>query len=190
MPPLIGLYSPAPQSGKTTLAEALARCGFARLRFAAPLKAALRAILAEAGEDPATIERMIEGDLKQAPAEALAGETPRWAMQTLGTEWGRRLIGENLWVDLLIRRAAKLRAIGQPVVCDDMRFPNEAEAIRAAGGVLIRIERPGAAAPNGHASEGALEGFRFDLRLRNDAASAEGFARDALYILEPMVEAA
>jgi hypothetical protein len=43
---------------------------------------------------------------------------------------------------------------GQPVVCDDCRFPNEADTIRAAGGYIVRVERPGAGkGAAGHSSE-------------------------------------
>ena len=34
-------------------------------------------------------EAHIEGALKEVPCELLGGKTPRYAMQTLGTEWGR-----------------------------------------------------------------------------------------------------
>jgi hypothetical protein len=69
-------------SGKSTLADILAcEHGFTVVKFAGPLKAMLRAL----GLD----EREIEGDLKEQPCQLLAGHTPRRAMQTLGTEWGR-----------------------------------------------------------------------------------------------------
>jgi hypothetical protein len=183
LPPLIGLYSPAPQSGKTTIAEALVARGWQRVRFAGPLKAMLATMLAEVGEDRETISRMIEGDLKELAADALAGETPRWAMQTLGTEWGRKLIHPDIWVRLFLRRAVQLRRQGYPVVCDDLRFCNEAAAIRAAGGRLVRIERPGSGWKDGHASEGALEGETFAIRLRNDQPSAAAFAAAAMPML-------
>lgn len=183
LPPMIGLYSPAPQSGKTTIAEALVARGWQRVRFAGPLKAMLATMLAEVGEDRETVTRMIEGDLKELAADALGGETPHWAMQTLGTEWGRKLIHPDIWVRLFLRRAVQLRRQGYPVVCDDLRFANEAAAIRAAGGALVRIERPGVGGSAGHASEGALEGETFAVRLRNDHPSAGAFIAAALPML-------
>src|SRR5438552_1596949 len=80
----------------------------------------------------------IEGHLKEKPSELLCGKTPRWAMQSIGTEWGRNLIGGEIWVN------AWKRAIeGYPlVVVDDVRFPNEAQAIKDAGGLLLRVIRP------------------------------------------------
>ena len=86
MAPLIGLYSPAPGSGKSTLAAAMFGHGWRVVKFAAPLKAMVAALLSKAGESTDVIERALEGDLKAQPMEALAGRSPRYTMQTLGTE--------------------------------------------------------------------------------------------------------
>jgi hypothetical protein len=66
--------------------------------------------------------------------------TPRHALQTLGTNWGRKLY-QNVWVDLGIRRA---KEAGGLIVFSDCRFLNEARAIREAGGQVWRVVRPGA----------------------------------------------
>jgi hypothetical protein len=71
-----------------------------------------------------------------------------------------------------------------------MRFPNEAEAIRDAGGVLVRITRPGVASPVRHASEGGLDGWRFDLDLVNDACSPIAFVLQASAAIARMGRAA
>lgn len=175
MAPLIGLYSPAPACGKSTLANGMAVFGWRTVKFAAPLKAMLTALLREVGESEAVIQQAIEGSLKNTPLFALAGATPRHAMQTLGTQWGRDQISDDLWVRLFVLRVERLRASGVPVICDDMRFPNEAETIRSMGGKIVRIERPGFADTSGHASEGALEGIEFDLVVNNDARCATSF---------------
>lgn len=166
--PLVALYSPAPGSGKSTAAEGLEIRGWRLVKFAAPLKAMLAALLREGGEDAPTIQRMLEGDLKEVPAGALGGKTPRHAMQTLGTEWGRAHIGQNFWTHLALYRADTLRASGFPVVIDDCRFPNEAEAVRQAGGLVVEVRRASAARVGTHASEGSLDGFAFDLAICND----------------------
>lgn len=67
--------------------------------------------------------------------------TPRYALQTLGTEWGRRCYA-NVWADLGIRRA--LASSAEIVAITDCRFVNEARAVRAAGGEVWSIVRPGA----------------------------------------------
>jgi len=131
-------------AGKSTAALHLVeRHGFQRMRFAGPLKAMLAALGLSAEE--------IDGSLKETPCELLCGQTPRRAMQTIGTEWGRDIIGPDLWI-----RAwkASLPATGR-IVVDDCRFPNEAAAIKAEGGRIVRIDRPGAGtAAAGHVSEG------------------------------------
>jgi hypothetical protein len=130
-------------AGKSTAAAHLTQHrGFTRVRFAGPLKAMMAAL--------GLSEREVDGDLKETPCELLCGRTPRQAMQWLGTEFGRNLIGPDIWI-----RAwqAALPATGN-VVVDDCRFPNERDAVRAAGGILVRIERPGAGAgAAGHSSE-------------------------------------
>lgn len=89
--------------------------------------------------------------------------TTREALQRLGTEWGRECY-PNTWVDLAIRTAKTLLRGGpieysqqyglitldasprttSGVAIPDVRFRNELTAIRAAGGKVIRVFRPGA----------------------------------------------
>lgn len=147
---IIGLCGVA-GSGKTTIANYLVEHhGFVRLPFAGPLKAMAVAF----GLGP----RELAGDLKEAPSDLLCGRTPRQFMQLLGTEFGRELIGEDVWVRAWERALGDLANDGfRPlrVVADDMRFPNEAAAIRSRGGVVMHLVREGAgsASGGGHASE-------------------------------------
>lgn len=132
-------------AGKTTAAKHLVAChGFRRVRFAEALKAMLSAL--------GLTEAQIDGSEKETPCELLGGKTPRWAMQTIGTEWGRRLIADDLWIRAWQAAVARVPA-GVPVVVDDCRFPNEAEAVKAAGGYIVRIERTGAGTASVHESE-------------------------------------
>lgn len=142
---IIGLTGYA-GSGKSTAARHLVeRHGFTLVKFAGPLKSMMRAL--------GLGEREIEGDLKEVPHRLLGGRTPRHAMQTLGTEWGRNLIHSNLWVNAAMASAHAVLDQGGRVVFDDVRFPNEVEAVRAAGGMIFEIWRPGIARASGHASE-------------------------------------
>jgi hypothetical protein len=133
-------------AGKSTAAAHLVKHrGFERVRFAGPLKAMMLAL-------GCTTEQ-VDGSEKETPCDLLGGKTPRHAMQTLGTEWGRDLIASDLWIRAWNAALAKVPA-GVPVVVDDCRFPNEADAVNAAGGILVRIERPGAGATGyQHSSE-------------------------------------
>lgn len=132
-------------AGKSTAAMHLVnRHGFHRVRFAGPLKAMMAALGLSAAE--------IDGTLKEQPCELLGGKTPRWAMQTIGTEWGRELIAQDLWIRAWRAAVDRLPADAN-IVVDDCRFPNEADAVRAIGGWLVRIERPGTDAVSAHQSE-------------------------------------
>lgn len=77
--------------------------------------------------------------------------TPRYALQKLGTEWGRSC-WPNTWVSMVIREAEELD--GASMVIPDVRFRNEIDAIYAAGGKVIR--RKGRSSTVGdHISESA-----------------------------------
>lgn len=117
--------------------------------------------------------------------------TPRYALQTLGTQWGRDCY-PNVWIEYGIRVSKKIlsdphsfytaagglgkriipvRTAG--VVFSDLRFKNEHAAMRAAGAILVRIHRPGLAplgGISGHASEEEQKQMRdedFDVVLHN-----------------------
>ncbi|WP_296584874.1 deoxynucleotide monophosphate kinase [Xanthobacter sp.] len=133
-------------AGKTTAAQHLVQHhGFERVRFAGPLKAMMRAL--------GCTEEEVDGARKEMPCDLLGGRTPRLAMQWLGTEWGRDMIAPDLWT-----RAWEYAAAGKPrVVVDDVRFPNEVEAVRRLGGVVLQLIAPGdlalASSFAGHVSE-------------------------------------
>ena len=136
---IIGLTGPA-GCGKTTLGDMLVEVhGFTRVKFADPLKDMLRTMYENTGLSYDDIERRIEGDLKEVKCDII-GCTPRWAMQTLGTDWGRALIHEDLWVRLAAERA---KSLDTDVVFDDVRFDNEAETIRNMGGTVYGISGRG-----------------------------------------------
>jgi len=69
------------------------------------------------------------------------GATPRSLMQMIGTDWGRKLIREDLWIDLWRREIAKVPE-DVTVVIDDCRFPNEhAECLAQGNTIVFRVER-------------------------------------------------
>lgn len=132
-------------SGKSTATRFLVDdLGYTLVKFAGPLKDMMRAI--GLGED------QIEGEFKEMPTVYLCGHTPRHAMQTLGTEWGRKCIGDDFWVGIWASRVSTVLKQGGRVVVDDCRFANEAKAVRAAGGDILEIVGRGGIA-GGHESE-------------------------------------
>jgi hypothetical protein len=62
--------------------------------------------------------------------------TPRMLMQMLGTEFGRDMVHPNLWVNALMNEYKR-----QKWLVTDVRFFNEAKAIKDRGGILIRVNR-------------------------------------------------
>lgn len=69
--------------------------------------------------------------------------TPRFALQTLGTEWGRRC-HPDIWAIAGIRQASIVCDYeGKNVVITDCRFVNEARIVKQYGGEVWRVVRPG-----------------------------------------------
>ena len=72
--------------------------------------------------------------------------TPRLLLQLLGTECGRQIIHPNIWVNALFadfedNKSDWLSAINSNWIITDVRFPNEAKAIKDKGGIVIRVNR-------------------------------------------------
>ncbi|WP_407976896.1 deoxynucleotide monophosphate kinase [Brucella pseudogrignonensis] len=137
-------------SGKSTAAKYVIGRGYKLVKFADPLKDMLRAI--------GYSQQQIEGDLKEV--EDSSGQTPRHAMQTLGTEWGRKCMGEDFWINIW-----RQRITGATAVTDDCRFANEADAVRSVGGIVVMLEGRGGINSN-HSSE-RLD-FEPDIVIAND----------------------
>lgn len=116
------------------------------LSFAGPLKAMLRAILPPEAYTP-------EG--KEDVRYGMCGRTPRYLMQTLGTEWGRRMVGEDVWVEAV--RHQILGSGAQTILIDDLRFNNEAEMVMDLGGEVWSIHRDGISWGGGHESESGID---------------------------------
>jgi hypothetical protein len=99
----------------------------------------------------------------------------RRLLQRCGTEAGRQVLGAQVWVNALMN---DFDPENEALVVTDVRFPNEADAIREAGGVLVRIERPGVGPhtdPGGwvHESDVALDHYDFDVTVKNDGTIEE-----------------
>lgn len=140
-PRLIGFAGQA-GSGKSVCANVLMDRGYKRVKFADGLKEMLRALFRSTGIEDFEIERRMEGDLKETPDDVLLDQTPRWAMQSLGQEWGRELIHPNLWVTIWEKAARSAMDDGFDVVVDDVRYVNEVNAIRNLGGAVHIVTRP------------------------------------------------
>ena len=130
--------------------------------------------------------------------------TPRLALQTLGTDWGRDSVDRYMWTDHAIRTADLLTWGGfgydrekglfsQPhtkydlVVLTDGRFISEFERIREEGGIVIKLRRDRGSASSttrlagisGHQSEEEIDTIPddfFDAVINNNGSLEELYA--------------
>jgi hypothetical protein len=180
---LIAFTGPA-GSGKSTAADALVEEGWVRVKFADPLKNMMRAFYRSCGlEDGTYIEARIEGLMKEEPDPFLKGRTPRHAMQTLGTEWGRNTIHESVWVEAWCQKVINMFDRGLDVVVDDCRFPNEANAVRSLGGRIVEIIGRDKGLGKRHQSEAGVG--EADMQITN-ITSREQFQQDIVYVFSRM----
>jgi len=194
---IIALISPCPGCGKSTVAKYLTQPQ-GRLEtlsvlipLAAPLKRMLATLLGDFGIGQYEACRYINGDWKEKPIPEIPGTpTARYLMQTLGTEWGRNLIHEDLWVQAWKRKATR----AQVVVVDDVRRLNEYNALP--GAQVWRITNKKAlktyreslprtfwhrllriTPKRNHASEGELNSVPVNAEIANDGTLLELYAK-------------
>jgi hypothetical protein len=169
---IIGLTGLA-GSGKDAVADALvAWHGFFKIALADPMKEACQRWFGWSDED-----LWGPSENRNRPDARWGGLTPRRALQTLGTEWGRAL-HPDVWIEQALR---VMRGSRDCFVIPDVRFANEADAIRRAGGRVVRVLRAGAGLP-GEAGAHASEAGAFDVDgvLINDSSLAVLRLRAAL----------
>lgn len=69
----------------------------------------------------------------------IEGLTPRKILQNFGTELVRKNVDSSFWVFRSEYELQKLEAEGKNVLITDVRFPNEAEMIKAHGGQIWHV---------------------------------------------------
>ena len=136
------------KSGKSTVAEMLVRShGFTRMALAGPLKDSavemLNAWLAGQGVSRNAVRGRViirQSDKPITRDELEANKaTFRPLLEWLGTTFGREYLRTpERWIE----QFSEALPSDTRVVVDDMRQPNEADALRAMGFVIVRIERP------------------------------------------------
>ena len=157
---IIGLSGYA-RSGKDSTAELLClNYGYTRLSFADPIRHALMVLNPKLD----SITRLAEYVDDYGWDMAKQNPEVRRLMQVFGTEVGRTMFGEDVWVKLALRDLSP----NSKVVISDVRYPNEARAIKSLGGSLWRINRHNHSAVNGHKSEHAMDNFTFNHVIYND----------------------
>lgn len=109
--------------------------------------------------------------------EGIQPMTVRDFLQKLGTDAMRMGLHDNVWVNALMADYTPAwitdEGVHDPIqelpnwIITDTRFPNEAQAIKDKGGIIIRVDRPGVKPINAHPSEIGLDGWKFDYRIAN-----------------------
>ena len=123
-----------PGSGKSVIARRLHdEHGFGRVRFGDPLRDMLRAGFQLTDEE-------IDGDASRHGQARFGGCTPHHMIVTLANQWARASVHTNLLCTEWRRRVDRL---GGLILTDDLQRANEAEAVRDAGGIVVRVTRPG-----------------------------------------------
>ena len=120
--------------------------------------------------------------------EDLIKPTPRLLMQLLGTECGREILHPNIWVNSVFAdyrrslrnvknvpttgmRTSMLQADYPNWIITDVRFPNEADAIKQRDGVIIRVNSGRCNNDDNHPSETGLDKYmNFDYIISNDGS--------------------
>lgn len=164
-PKLIGLAGKA-RSGKDTVAKLLQKYNAINtISFAEPIRDALRGMIGLNDDH-------FHGSLKEVSLGWI-DKSPRQLMQTLGTQWGRELVDQDIWLKLAKRNIEASHRLGIHVVITDVRFDNEAEFIRDNGGIVWHISRGDAPQVNTHASEAGVTQAPGDLYVDNNGTLEE-----------------
>lgn len=89
--------------------------------------------------------------------------SPRISYQVFGTDTCRALICDNVWVNLMPSNC----------IVRDVRYPNEAAAIKDKGGILIHLSRENAPSVASHSSEQHISAMDADAYINNDGSIEE-----------------
>jgi hypothetical protein len=113
--------------------------------------------------------------------------TVRDFLQKLGTDAMRMGLHDNVWVNALmadyhpapdktmdesfndqfLTGSSEIHYALPNWIITDVRFPNEAQAIKDKGGIIIRVDRPEVTPINDHPSETGLDDWKFDYKIAN-----------------------
>ena len=160
-------------SGKDAAARRLIQRGAIQVNFSFALKAEILRIM------PRTVSAILRLNRWPMPQDAemmrraVYEEKPPGIRELL-QEWGtdlRRTEDPDYWIKRWSEVAGHLLINDRPatIVTTDVRFPNEAQAIKDCGGLVVRIHRPGQVAGS-HISEHALDAWPFDAAIDNDGS--------------------
>ena len=152
-------------SGKSTVAKLLHNAtGYRVVSFADKLKditCVLSGCTREQLEDYDFKENELVPDYLRPYCGDTKKPTFRAFLQHFGSEVMRG-VNDNIWIDCTLSNC------GENAIISDCRFPNEAKAIKAKGGIVIKVVRPNAKASDSHQSETRIDEIGADYTLWND----------------------
>lgn len=170
----ISIFADTCGAGKSTVADILMKhfSNVVRVSFAAPLKHMAGVFFASLGFVPEMIDFLLSPDGKATEITSQStGKvfTPRHVLQTIGTEWGRNCITENVWTDIAKDRILQALGHGLCPVIDDMRFDNEYAMLKGLEARFVHVHRPDMEPIiAAHPSEGGLRSKHWDFEIMNN----------------------
>lgn len=151
------------RSGKTTASKHLIEAhGFINHPIAIGVKDMCRVL--------GLTNEHLYGNLKEQPTDLLCGKSPRHALQTLGSEWGRTHISPTVWVEYWARTVPPNI---DTIVIDDLRTVEGAKWMQARGVTLVNISRPGldtSGSEHQHETEKQFDRIPYDQTVVNDGS--------------------
>ncbi len=165
---LIGVSGKA-FSGKDTVADIICfKFGGTKYRFAFPAYQAVKIAF-----------NLTERDFQRDRKEKIMPEwglSPRQLMQKFATDFARDMIDPDVWVKRAAMEYENLKAADPKVlmIIPDVRFDNEADWIRSAGGTIIIVDRPDSCYQVAeHKSENGITRLPEDIVIVNDGSLSE-----------------
>lgn len=152
--------------GKSTVANMLVESfGFRRIHAFDGGKAATLAYFIHLGATSVEANEMVYGSMKDVPSDILPGRaSPRYFMEKLGKFFGVTL-GPDWTLGAEIERHRRTDPFAR-LIAESLVY--EADMFRAAGGIIVRVDRPGHVGPVGCESDAFQAGIVEDIRLVND----------------------
>lgn len=179
---MIVLISGKQGAGKTTLAKGIYnRCAVMGLsphfvKFAEPLYKMHDAVLSVLKDNGFTRDIVKDGPL----------------LQLLGTDWGRKTLGDNIWCDLAVNKVKYIYKLyasdgvlkfypGPVIIIDDARFENEFDAFPDAYTVRLEADKEVRKARcsmwrenDSHPSETGLDNYAKDMKFKHYVMTDSG----------------
>ena len=147
--------------GKSTFGDYITeKYGFKSIAFADPIKEGAKIMFDLTNEQ-------VNGDLKEV-VDTRWNKSPRQILQILGTDACRKLFEPDIWIKRLKIELKKNK--NKNVVVSDVRFPNEAKAVKEMGGILIKITKSDLVGKDSHISEQLVDKINHDILIKNDSS--------------------